>query len=743
MFRARNVAGAGQGGIPPRATSRRASYATGFARVIRFRGDIEGLRAVAVFLVIFNHLQVPGFRGGFVGVDMFFVISGYLITSLLASEYCQEAGSGGHGSISIPRFYARRARRILPVAFAVIAAVVVASRYLLNQFRVAEIHHDAVWAALFGSNINSINQATNYFTQGLATSPLQHYWSLAVEEQFYLVWPAVFLLATKRHGLSMFGSAVRWDRRVAIVIGLVGATSLTLSIYETSTSPAAAYFSTFTRGWELALGASIGIATSRGTALPQRVATAMSMAGLSLMILSCYLINARTPFPGYAALGPTVAAALIILGGIASKQPLPNRGLAIAPLRYLGRISYSLYLWHWPLIVFALALYPVTARSATGRAAILAATLGVSVVSYYIIERPFRRISVDVSRLPELPEFKVPEPIRLYALPVGAAALLSVSAAWFLVPHNQAVAVGYVPPPSARSGRLAPTHTLAQQRGQHQGRSSAGNGQPSGDRLFAQWQSKISHGLSLTKLPADLQPLSDHLQPVPEWIGACEGYRAAIFQHIDECRWGSPAAPRVIAVVGDSHAAMWMTTIKGALNPQTSVVYQFTRNWCGWATSGQHAGPNADCPALQRATIAYLHDLKPSVVILSESGAPDTTSMDEALSAYKRVAAHVVVIGETPILPSWDSCLSGDNGIGSCSGQADLDGVAREEAATVGSGARYIDATSVFCSNLSLYCPPIIDGVPAFVIDGDHLTLQLAQRLVPLMRFEFQETRIT
>ena len=476
--------------------------------MIRFRGDIEGLRAVAVVLVIFNHLQVPGFRGGFVGVDVFFVISGYLITSLLASEYRQEAGAGGHGSISIPRFYARRARRILPVAFAVIVAVVVASRYLLNPFRVAEIQHDAVWAALFGSNINSINQATNYFTQGLATSPLQHYWSLAVEEQFYLVWPAVFLLATKRHGLSVFGSAVRWDRRVAIVIGLVGATSLALSIYETSTSPAAAYFSTFTRGWELALGASIGIATSRGAALPQRVAIAMSMAGLSLMILSCYLINSGTPFPGYAALGPTVAAALLILGGIDTKQPLPNRGLAIAPLRFLGRISYSLYLWHWPLIVFALALYPVTARSGTGRTAILAATLAVSVASYYIIERPCRRIWVDV---PQFPQFKLPEPIRLHALPVGVGVLLSVGAAWFLVPHNQPSAVAHLAPPSPRSGRIAPTRTPTQ--GNDQRRSSAGSGHLSGNLLFAQWQSKVSQGLTLTKLPTDLQPLGSHPNP--------------------------------------------------------------------------------------------------------------------------------------------------------------------------------------------------------------------------------------
>ena len=166
--------------------------------MIAFRGDVEGLRAVAVLLVVLDHLEVPGFRGGFMGVDVFFVISGYLITSLLAAECAKKAEAhGGRGSISIPGFYARRARRILPAALTVIVAVVVAGGVLLNELRVAQIRHDAVWAALFGSNVNFIRQATDYSAQGLVdSSPFQHYWSLAVEEQFYLVWPALFLLVT-------------------------------------------------------------------------------------------------------------------------------------------------------------------------------------------------------------------------------------------------------------------------------------------------------------------------------------------------------------------------------------------------------------------------------------------------------------------------------------------------------------------------------------------------------------------
>ena len=187
------------------------------APTLRFRRDIEGLRSVAVLLVVFSHLRVPGFRGGFIGVDVFFVISGYLITSLLAAEYAEKAASSGRGAgtISIGRFYFRRARRILPAALVVLLAVYLGGRFLLNPLRADQINHDELWALFFASNINFIHQATDYFSQGLAISPVQHYWSLAVEEQFYLVWPALFLVATLWHGFRVGGKVVRWNVRSA------------------------------------------------------------------------------------------------------------------------------------------------------------------------------------------------------------------------------------------------------------------------------------------------------------------------------------------------------------------------------------------------------------------------------------------------------------------------------------------------------------------------------------------------
>ncbi len=361
--------------------------------MIAFRGDVEGLRAVAVLLVVLDHLEVPGFRGGFIGVDVFFVISGYLITSLLAAECAKKAEAhGGRGSISIPGFYARRARRILPAALTVIVAVVVAGGVLLNELRVAQIRHDALWAALFGSNVNFIRQATDYSVQGLVdSSPFQHYWSLAVEEQFYLVWPALFLLVAR---LTFFGGAVRWRARVAMAVCAIAAASLAWSIVATERGPVGAYFSTFTRAWELALGALIGITTTSATRFPRPLARAASAAGVALFVAATVVIGDTTSFPGAAALLPTVATALLIVGGITERPPLPNRALCLSPLRFLGRISYSVYLWHWPLVVFAVALYPTVSRTAQMRLLILLITLVVATLSYYLVERPGRRIGV-------------------------------------------------------------------------------------------------------------------------------------------------------------------------------------------------------------------------------------------------------------------------------------------------------------------------------------------------------------
>ena len=695
--------------------------------MIRFRGDVEGLRAVAVLLVVLDHLEAPGFHGGFFGVDVFFVISGYLITSLLAAEYAKRSeGHGGCGSISIAGFYARRARRILPAALTVIVAVVVAGGLLLNQLRVAQIRHDALWAVLFGSNVNFIQQATDYFGQGsVDTSPFQHYWSLAVEEQFYLVWPPLFLLVAR---LTFLGSASRWRLRVAMAAAAIGAASLAWSIVATARGPAGAYFSTFTRAWEIALGALLGIATTRATRLPRRLARVASAAGVGLFVSACVVIGATTPFPGAAAVLPTAATALLILGGLTDQVPLPNRALCLAPLRFLGRISYSVYLWHWPLVVFAVALYPTMSETARMRLLILLITLVVATVSFYLVEQPGRRIGVTPRR-----------PSSFRKRWRGRNLATGMCGAFVLV----AVFVGLLSVIDREGSTVVVAEAATLQAG---GRSSpvlvTVGSQPLRNstyvRTVRRWRRVIRAGLSLRELPKSLQPLSAHLAAAfpPPCIRGLRGVPPA------ECVVGNPRAAHVAVLNGDSHAEMLRNAVWRAFNPKTWSIHLFARDGCGWAGSLER-GPlsAAACAQLQAQALRRIRALRPDVLLLSEHMvvAPyrSRAAIASSLATFRRAAKKTIVLGHTPLPQPWSSCLVGVD-ITRCF--TVLDDTYRsdrkvEQQLAARAGATFADTSAWLCVRASAQtvCPPVIASVPAFK-DETHISAEYQLKLIPIVR---------
>jgi peptidoglycan/LPS O-acetylase OafA/YrhL len=686
--------------------------------VIRFRGDVEGLRAVAVLLVVLDHLEAPGFRGGFFGVDVFFVISGYLITSLLAAEYAKAEESGGRGSISIAGFYARRARRILPAALAVIAAVVVAGGVLLNELRIAQIRHDAVWAALFGSNVNFIRQATDYSTQGLVgSSPFQHYWSLAVEEQFYLVWPALFLLVAR---LAFVGGAARWRPRVAGAIGAIGAASLAWSVVATERGPAGAYFSTFTRAWELALGALIGIATTRTTVIPRGAARAASAAGVVLFVVSCVVIGATTRFPGAAALLPTAATALLIVGGITDRIPLPIRALCLAPLRFLGRISYSVYLWHWPLVVFAVALYPTRSRTVEMRLAILLVTLVVSTLSFYLVESPGRRIGRARRRMRGRAG-------SLVATGAGACVLAAVFVGLLsaLAPERSTAV-----PVRASAASHALTATVV-------GATPSLGRETPYEKTVREWQRVIRAGLAVRTLPPSLEPLPAHLARSfpPPCIRGLPGVSAA------ECVVGNPAAGHVAVLNGDSHAEMLRNAVWRAFDPETWSVHIFARSGCGWAGAANGTESPEDCARSQADALRRIRALHPDVLLLSEHGVltpfRSPAAIASSLRAYTPAAGTTVVIGHTPLPQSWRTCLAGAD-ISGCFATPDAtyrSDVQIERELATRAGALFVDTTPWLCTAVGAQtvCPPVIHGVPVFR-DDTHIGAEYQLELVPVVR---------
>ncbi|PZM89508.1 MAG: acyltransferase, partial [Actinobacteria bacterium] len=348
-----------------------------------FRYDIEGLRGVAVLLVVLWHAGVPGFSAGFVGVDVFFVISGFLITRLIATEIATR------GRLSLLGFYGRRARRLLPSAGLVLCASALLGYLLLPPIRWRDTAGDVIASALYVVNWRFAERAVDYLAADQAPSIVQHYWSLAVEEQFYLLWPLLLILVAavarrrgRPHGFVAAGF---------VVVALLVVVSFGWSLLLTATDPARAYFDTTVRIWELGVGALLALWPT-ALRMPPAVAAGLGWVGLLALVGAAVVFDTRTPFPGAAALVPTVGTALVIVAGGVAGAPGPERLLRRWPLTALGRISYPLYLWHWPLLVVCTARYGELSLPAA--LLVVGASLLLAEVTGRFVERPIRRARI-------------------------------------------------------------------------------------------------------------------------------------------------------------------------------------------------------------------------------------------------------------------------------------------------------------------------------------------------------------
>ncbi len=290
---------------------------------------------MAILLVLVFHAGLTTFEGGYVGVDVFFVLSGFLITGIIAREL------GATGTVSLAGFYARRARRLLPASAMVLVVTLGVSALLLPAFRLPAIALDVGSAALDVSNVRFAVAATDYFATADPPSPVLHFWSLSLEEQFYLFWPAILLVAHRRGGMQ----------RLRTVVFAIGAASLVGCILLTADEPAWAFYLLPTRAWELALGGLVALSLPALARMPGWVAGWAALAGIALIAFAALTFSGATAFPGLAATIPAGGSALIVAAGAITATTPISALLSIRPLRFLGRISYSLYLWHWPLLV--------------------------------------------------------------------------------------------------------------------------------------------------------------------------------------------------------------------------------------------------------------------------------------------------------------------------------------------------------------------------------------------------------
>lgn len=336
-----------------------------------YRRDIDGLRAIAVLLVVAFHVGVPRFESGFIGVDVFFVVSGFLITGILSKE------ADDRGTVRLSRFYTRRLRRLLPASSLTVLVTMLASFLLVSALSWRQIAETSAAAAVYASNLFFAREANDYFAADADSNPLLHFWSLAVEEQFYIVWPLLIL------GLSKLGSRARMFGLVVLT-----AASFAHSVMLTSAATPWAYYSPLSRAWEFSIGGILALALPAGLSRLSAVnREAVAWSGLALILGSLLIIGPTTPFPGIAAVPTVMGTCLAIAAMVNDRGPL-GRVLLSWPFQQLGALSYSWYLWHWPFLVIGqLAL---RSNAPALRIGLAVASLVVAAGSYHLVEKPVR-----------------------------------------------------------------------------------------------------------------------------------------------------------------------------------------------------------------------------------------------------------------------------------------------------------------------------------------------------------------
>ena len=349
-----------------------------------YRADIEGLRAVAILLVVACHAKVPWLAGGFVGVDVFYVLSGYLITGLLVQEIHDS------GELRFANFYGRRLRRLLPALLLMLAVTCILGRLLLAPGGQPEQATAAASAALWLSNFHFAFSNMGYFAPGPETNLFLHTWSLGVEEQFYLVWPLLMVLAMGAwEGAKRPPSA----RRLKWLFGGLFVASFALSLYWTWYSPHMGFYMMPARAWQFALGALVFLLVGSpqwrpDTHMPSRWLHLAGWLGLAAILLAACTINGNMPYPGVVSLLPTIGAALVLAAGGRGDNAGPGRILSLRPAQAIGRVSYSWYLWHWPVLLLGATVLDI--HIGWIRLTLVAASLLIALLSYRFFETPIR-----------------------------------------------------------------------------------------------------------------------------------------------------------------------------------------------------------------------------------------------------------------------------------------------------------------------------------------------------------------
>lgn len=690
------------------------------------RGDVEALRALAVALVLAYHLTGwPG--GGYVGVDVFFVVSGYVVTRSLLDEHAST------GAVSIRRFYARRIRRLAPGGVTVIGATVVAACLLLPLSRAVDAVVDAVASLLLVANWWFARTETDYFRAEDAASPLQHFWSLAVEEQFYLAWPLLLL--------ALLWVAAKTRRPSVVVLGTAAllVASLGWAFAETAARPTWAYFSTASRAWELGVGAVMALLPlgrwSHRWSLSADRRMAVAGAGMLLVVASAVLADTSTRTPAPWSLLPVAGAAFVITAGSWGRGRYSDASSLVAsadgPTRYTAEASYALYLWHFPVVVLVAPLLPPWLPLPWVPLSLLTVLLAVGTV--HLVERPVRRSTWLLRGRSRPAGF-------LWVASTAVAGLVCVAIALGLtlprVQLNQ-------PDPALDPPTLA---------------LESGGGAESPAPTEAELHELVEQASSATAWPA-LTPAIGELgrgAVVPEWRrDRCLNVSA---DDVSRCTYGTGSKTAVL--LGDSVAISWMPGLRAALERRDWQITSLTLGECPavfipTTRADDPAAFTATCDAHHAWVLGEVQRLQPDLVVMTsgetsmarlasgnrgdQASAEWSSALEGTVERLEATADRVVVLGPPPRGASLQECSARAGASPArCTGApGDLwTQLASTEERTVDAHrgsvpVDYVSPLEWFCADGA--CPPFAGRTPVFA-DGTHLTADYSRLLEGVLR---------
>ncbi|MGH8794244.1 MAG: acyltransferase family protein [Stackebrandtia sp.] len=670
-----------------------------------FRPDIEGLRAVAVLLVVLGHAGLPFLSGGYVGVDVFFVISGFLITSLLLAEKART------GAISIRKFYARRAARLLPAAALVVVSTLAAAWLWLPGTRFTSIAGDAFASGLYSMNFRLAIQNTDYLTADAPPSPLQHFWSLAVEEQFYFVWPVLLILLTL--------TAARRGRisrlPVALTLAAIAAVSLVLSVTQTATSAPWAYFGVQARAWELAAGALLAVFAASAARIAKPVAASLAWLGLAAIMFSAVAFDEATAFPGYLAVVPVLGTVMVIAAGCGGRGGADSV-LGLKPMQLIGKLSYGWYLWHWPVLLIAPAALGRDGSIKLNLVLVVAA-LGLTAVSYKFLENPIRTRKSLKTR-----------PWRGLALGASLSAGIAVVA----------VCAAFLLPPPLGKGEA---DDIAEQYSQ----------QPIDEAALTE---HLAAALREQNVPANLTPAldrADNDKPVL-YNNGCHLDFEVIDEPENSCVFGDPEGDKTVVLSGDSHAAQWHPAFDALAKQNGWRLISVTKSGCpptGMLTYNTELNREYnECPEWRDTWLSEVRDLNPDLVVMTSgegSGIddPDEQWADGWAESFGMVDdgnAKLVFLADTPWHDeSVPDCLASNiDNADACTrsqDEASPDPKRRDKITETltEQGVHVVDPTQWFC--VEGECPVIVENMLVFR-DRHHITTDYARLISPLLEDE-------